>query len=77
MSNKTLILAFSLLCSGSLMAGDLDLEPCINGGVSSSGSFPTQDMEDQIHAYLKWRSDAPYHLFRVASKLIETPYPEE
>ena len=30
----------------------LDLEPCINGGVSASGRFPTQAMEDQFHAYV-------------------------
>lgn len=28
---------------------DLDLEPCINGGVSSSGLYSSQDAED-LHA---------------------------
>ena len=26
---------------------DIDLEPALNGGVSASGLFPTQDMEDR------------------------------
>jgi hypothetical protein len=30
------------------------LEPAINGEVSRSGLFPTQDMEEAFHAYLDW-----------------------
>jgi hypothetical protein len=33
-------------------------------------------MEDQVHAYLKWRSDQPYYLFTVASGFIEMPLDE-
>jgi len=29
----------------------LDLEPCINGGVSASGLFPSQEMEEQLAEY--------------------------
>jgi hypothetical protein len=31
-----------------------DLEPAINGQVSASGLFPTQEMEDQFNDYLAW-----------------------
>jgi len=34
--------------------GANDLEPAINGQVSRSGTFPTQEMEDQFDAYLAW-----------------------
>jgi hypothetical protein len=27
---------------------DLDLEPCINGGVSRTGDFPSQAVEDEL-----------------------------
>jgi hypothetical protein len=52
------------------------LEPCINGDVSASGTFPTQEMEEQILAYLEWRSAEPYYLFQVAAQRISDPYPE-
>ena len=32
---------------------DLDLEPCINGGVSASGTYPTQTAEDLANSYRK------------------------
>jgi hypothetical protein len=31
-----------------------DLEPAINGQVSASGLFPTQEIEEQFSAYLVW-----------------------
>ncbi len=34
-----------------------DLEPAINAQVSASGSFPTQEMEDQFNAYLAWTKE--------------------
>jgi len=34
-----------------------DLEPAINGAVSSNGLFPSQDMEDEFAAYLGWTKD--------------------
>jgi hypothetical protein len=74
MIQKMLMFTFCLACGTPLIAADVDLEPCINGEVSHSGNFPTQEMEEQIHAYLEWSSDAPYYLFRVAAKQIGTPY---
>jgi hypothetical protein len=76
MSGKLLGLTLSMVLSSSALATDLSLEPCINGDVSERGSFPSQVMEDQVHAYLKWRSDQPYYLFTVASEFIETPLDE-
>ena len=51
---------------------DLSLEPAINGEVSRLGTFPTQKMEDEIHAYLEWRarSGSPYYLFQVAPERL-------
>jgi hypothetical protein len=48
---------------------DLALEPSINGEVSRLGTFPSQKMADEIHAYLEWRaqSGSPYYLFQVAA----------
>lgn len=57
---KTLIslaLAGSLATSSAVFAGFSfvrDLEPAINGEVSASGLFPTQAMEDQFNAYVRW-----------------------
>jgi len=76
MSSKVSGFALSMVISSSAFATDLSLEPCINGAVSEGGSFPSQEMEDQVHAYLKWRSDQPYYLFTVASEYIETPLDE-
>ena len=56
---------------------DLKLEPCINGAVSSTGLFPSQEMEDQIFAYLQWRSAEPYYLFKVAGNQVPVSYPED
>jgi len=71
MFRKALILAASLFASTAAFATDFSLEPSINGDVSSTGNFPTQEMEDQVYAYLNWRSDQPYHVFRIASEEIE------
>ncbi len=53
---------------------DLNLEPAINGEVSRLGSFPSQKMADQIHAYLEWRakSGSPYYLFQVSADRLTT-----
>ena len=74
MFQKTLVLLLTLTATAA-PAGD-ELEPCINGDVSSSGNFPTQEMEDQINAYLAWKAAAPFYLFQVASGEIVSPYPE-
>jgi hypothetical protein len=50
-----------LLLSGPVKPNDggscLDLEPAINGEVSASGLFPSQAMEEQFAAYLRWTKD--------------------
>lgn len=58
---KMLPLVFSLLAS-SIYAGESNdpgasLEPSINGSVSATGLFPTQEMEEEFAAYLRWTKD--------------------
>lgn len=68
------LLAFNLMAAEMPVADAHTLEPCINGQVSASGTFPTQAMEEQIDAYLRWsnRTGQPYYLFTVANhQLIE------
>ena len=51
------LLAGALLAGSTAMANETyidDLEPHINGGVSATGLFPTQAMENQFTEYLKW-----------------------
>ncbi|MGD8274965.1 MAG: hypothetical protein PVJ30_03335 [Thiohalocapsa sp.] len=57
---------------------DRSLEPCMNGGVSASGAFPTQAMEDEIKAYAAWSGSIgqPYYLFQVAGEAFAAAYPE-
>ena len=74
MFRKTFVALLTLVAIPAT-ASDL-LEPCINGDVSASGNFPSQDMEDQMLDYLSWRSADPYYLFRVAAQEIKSPYPE-
>lgn len=77
MSKKTLTCVLLTLISTTALAEDLSLEPCINGEVSSTGLFPTQEMEDQVFAYLDWKSKEPYYLFRIASDRPLTAYSED
>jgi hypothetical protein len=63
MFRTTLGIALSVVFSASALATDLALEPCIDGGVSASGNFPTQEMEEQIYAYRKWAAEMPGYLF--------------
>ncbi len=74
MFRKTLFVLLGLVTLP-VYASDM-LEPCINGDVSASGTFPTQEMEEQVHAYLDWQSAEPYYLFQVAAQRISDPYPE-
>jgi len=74
MFRKTLFVLLGLVTIPA-HASDM-LEPCINGDVSASGTFPTQEMEEQILASLEWRSAEPYYLFQVAAQRISDPYPE-
>ena len=46
----TVVFGLSLLAMSIAQAHDfssLDLEPCINGGVSASGLYPSQGLEDR------------------------------
>lgn len=76
MFGKALTLAFALTAAATVSAEDLSLEPCINGGVSSSGNYPTEAMERQIQAYLNWRSYEPFYLFAVSANYLQTPFDE-
>lgn len=59
-SLKALAFVAVLTAAGSLQAmevtnpGQVGLDPCVNGDVSTSGRFPTQAMEDQFNRYLDW-----------------------
>ena len=74
MFRKTLFVLLGLVTIPAY-ANDM-LEPWINGDVSASDTFPSQEMEEQILAYLDWRSAEPYYLFQVAAQKISDPYPE-
>ena len=77
MLQKSLAFVSLLLLSSATLADDLSLEPCINGDVSRTGNFPTQDMEDQIAAYLEWQVADPYYLFRTENRKITAAYSED
>ena len=50
MKSVTSIILVLMVAAPSAVAGsfnDIDLEPALNGGVSASGLFPTQDLEDR------------------------------
>ena len=74
--NSLTIVALTL---GSTVAtgDDHSLEPSINGEVSASGNYPTQEMEEQIYAYLEWQKSQPFYLFRVAVRNLPEVYPED
>lgn len=76
MWDRSLSFALLVFLAGAVSASDPDLllEPCLND-VSSSGAFPSQEMEDQIRAYLEWRSDDPTYLFRVFGVEVAAPDP--
>lgn len=76
MFRKTLGITLSLFCTATAFAADLSLEPCIDGGVSASGNFPTQEMEEQIYAYRNWAADKPGYLFAIALESIKPPLNE-
>jgi hypothetical protein len=76
MFRTTLSITFFSLFSANAFATGLSLEPCIDGGVSASGNFPTQEMEEQIHAYRDWASDMPGYLFAMALETIAPPVEE-
>ena len=54
MMNKLMTCALTtslLLGVGTLYANSPDLEPCMNGDVSASGTFPAQGAEDRHRFY--------------------------
>ena len=59
-SLKRLTFVAALAAFGGLQAQDVgivstsELDPCINGQVSTSGLFPTQAMGEQFARYLEW-----------------------
>lgn len=42
------LLSIFVITSGAALAENYELEPCVNGEVSASGLFPTQEAEDQF-----------------------------
>lgn len=63
------LLAFSVYAGeGVVSLSAIDLEPCVNGAVSESGTYPSQEMEDQIQAYLAWSQETgnPFYMFRAS-----------
>ncbi len=65
------------LASTAVLAECMSLEPCINGDVSRSGNYPSQDMEEQINAYLKCQESQPFYLFRIAGRNLPKAYRDE
>lgn len=59
-SLKMLTFVAALAAFSGLQAKDagtpstIELDPCMNGQVSTSGLFPTQAMEEQFARYLEW-----------------------
>lgn len=58
-------------------ANDLALEPCIDGAVSPSGTYPTAALERQALGYQTWADYAPYYLFAVSANYLESPFDDE
>lgn len=71
MFRTTWVSTLTFVFSASAFAADLSLEPCMDGGVSASGNFPTQEMEEQISAYLDWASDQPGYLLAISPKALD------
>ena len=76
MFRKSLTILLFALTSSAVSADDHSLEPCVNGDVSRSGNYPSQEMEDQINTYLAWQASQPYYLFKVSGRNLPTVYPE-
>lgn len=61
MFGKKWVSLLAVVSTGSVVASDLSLEPCINADVSASGRYATQAIEDQANAYLDWQLNAPHY----------------
>jgi hypothetical protein len=76
MFGKSTLVGLILLATGVSQASELDLEPCVNGGVSATGIWPTEFAEGGLKAGLDWQSYDPYYLFAVSASYRETPFTE-
>ena len=74
MFGKVIVFVTALAVSGLAVASEISLEPCSNGGVSSSGRFPSELMEQRFYTQLNWRSYEPYYLFAVSASYLESPF---
>jgi len=77
MFGKFTLAALAVMAAGLTQAGDLALEPCINGDVSSTGTWPTQLMEGDSRVQLDWQSYDPYYLFAVSASYLKSPFEED
>lgn len=66
-----------LLMSGATASSEpsdavlLDLEPAVNGAVSANGLFPSQAMEEEFSAYLRWAKEQGWSRLVAFESLIE------
>lgn len=77
MFGKSMIAAIALIAAGSTQGSDLVLEPCVNGDVSQTGTWPTQLMEGNDRAQLDWQSYDPYYLFAVSASYLKPPFEDD
>lgn len=77
MFGKLFAAALLTLVGNSTFASDESLEPCINGGVSPSGSYPSETIERGMRAYVNWRTYEPYYLFAVSADYLQSPFGEQ
>ena len=77
MFGKHTLLGLTLLASGAGLASDLALEPCANGAVSATGTWPTELAESGLDAKLNWQTYDPYYLFAVSASYLEPPFVDE
>lgn len=73
LARKIIPLALLAATAGA-QASDLALEPCINGGVSASGRFASQEAEDQVNAYVDWRLNQPYYALHGRNAALRDPF---
>lgn len=77
MFGKHTLFGLILLAAGAGQASDLSLEPCMNGGVSATGIWPTELAEGGLNTGLNWQTYDPYYLFAVSASYLEPPFAEE
>ena len=77
MFGKSTFAALVLVAAGTTQASDLALEPCVNGDVSQTGTWPTQLTEGNDQAQLDWQSYDPYYLFAVSASYLKLPFEDD